>query len=91
MQIGSLVELIDDIWAIQRSFCKYPVKKVIYEVRTYEETLDGPALTLEEIINPLVIYRSGIHELRFGAHKFREIQPPLDVQALIEECMFETA
>lgn len=91
MQVGSLVELIDDIWVIQRPTCTYPVLNVYYVVRDFIETLDGPAITLEEIINPVVIYMSGIHELRFAAHKFREVQPPMDLESLIEECMLETA
>lgn len=88
MQVGSLVELVNDTWEHHYYDVIYPVKNVIYTVRGFKE---DTGIVLEEIVNRVerLQTRSGaiiIDEASFMIHKFRELQPPMEISELVEEC-----
>ena len=88
MQVGSLVELIDDNWNYSDRIV--PVKEVIYTVRELPE--DRIGILLEEIINKKEYCRfpsgkAGYGEPGFIIKRFRELQPPMkiSIDELIQE------
>lgn len=86
MKIGSLVELVDDTnWRIIHIDDIYPIKGVNYTVRSVEAFPNGAGLLLEEIVNTPKLFAQGIVELHFKAVRFRELLPPMDIVAKIEE------
>jgi hypothetical protein len=87
MKIGSLVELVDDTnWKYFHEYNNiYPVKGVTYTVRSVEAFPNGAGILLEEIVNPPRLYILGMAELHFTAKRFRELLPPIDIVAKIEE------
>jgi len=87
MKIGSLVELIDDTnWKyILEANDIYPVKGVVYTVRSVEAFPNGAGILLEEIVNPIRLFKQGEVEVHFAAKRFRELLPPMDIVAKIEE------
>jgi hypothetical protein len=90
MQVGSLIELINDRWNVkQKAFaidnCTFPIKGVIYTVR---EFYGDDSIRLEEIINKKHHYNDGYKEVSFYIHRFREIQPPMTID--ISEIQHQT-
>ena len=95
MEIGSLVKCVKDITANPKSMevitfygLKYPVQEEIYTVRE----VNGIYIKLEEVVNmPIENERnnssSGYCEPEWNRQGFREVQPPMDIAALVEECM----
>lgn len=93
MQVGSIVQLINDNWDSElRKMAEeyntiFPVKNKDYTIRSIvtEQGLTG--ISLEEIINPKVEWKSGYHELRFQIARFKELLPPmkLEIEELLEE------
>lgn len=80
MEVGSLVELINDKW-ISRSAINRPVKGKVYTVR---ELFEDDGLRLEEVINEPVVCEttSGLKvfaEPGFVTSRFRELLPPMDI------------
>jgi hypothetical protein len=78
MRVGSLVELVDDNWDLTNGYPDevYPVKKVIYTVRSIDEY----GIRLEEIINPIHRYADiGYDECAFKTSRFRELMPPTSI------------
>lgn len=69
---------------------KFPEKGTIYTVRAiltawYPDKTDG--VRLEELTNPTLHYDDGTsEEPAFGIDRFRELQPPMDITELVEEC-----
>jgi len=88
MKVGSLVELVDDNWLEKHPNVKYPVKGKIYTVRDFEiDDYDEPSLYLVEIINPVMKWDDfEDSELSFYVHRFRELQPPMEIsiEAILE-------
>lgn len=91
MKIGSIVQLEDDNWNIplkqmtEEYGSIYPVKKKDYTIRSIVSENGLTGITLEEIVNPKVEWKSGYHELRFAIQRFRELLPPMKKE--IEELM----
>lgn len=86
MKIGSIVELVDDSnWRIAHIDDIYPIKGVNYTVRGVEAFPNGAGLLLEEIVNTPKLFAQGLVELHFAAKRFRELLPPIDILAKIEE------
>jgi len=90
MQVGSLVELINDNWnpnskAMVIYGCMFPAKGVIYTVR---EFFDKECIRLEEIVNKKHHYNEGYAECCFYIKRFREIQPPMTID--ISELQHQT-
>jgi hypothetical protein len=85
MQAGSLVELVNDKWDFSALDTArgvvYPVKQVIYTVRAIVRNDEGKSgVRLEEIINPILPYGSRMAEKAFRVERFRELQPPMDME-----------
>jgi hypothetical protein len=74
MQIGSIVELINDNWG--SSYIQgvtYPIKGKEYTVRGFTKNRDGDVfLLLEEIVNSPRIFHEGYIEPAFYVHRFKE-------------------
>jgi hypothetical protein len=87
MQIGSLVECIEDLQKYATKGETTPIKGNIYTVREIFECDEYVAIRLEEIINTPQLYNCGFMECGFWIGKFRELQPPMDIEIdkLIEE------
>lgn len=86
MKIGSIVELVDNSnWKVVHIDDIYPVKGVNYTVRGVEAFPNGAGLLLEEIVNTPKLFAQGLVELHFAAKRFRELLPPIDILAKIEE------
>lgn len=86
MKIGSIVELVDDSnWVRFHHDDIYPIKGVNYTVRGVEAFPNGAGLLLEEIVNTPKLFAQGLVELHFAAKRFRELLPPIDILAKIEE------
>lgn len=91
MQVGSLVECIEsfnnDNRGIYKDIEKNPIVGNIYTVRNIVELNEKIGIQLEEIMNPILKYNDCIGETFFNIKKFREIQPPMEIN--IEELMEE--
>lgn len=86
MKIGSIVELVDDSnWKRAHDDDIYPIKGVNYTVRGVEAFPNGAGLLLEEIINTPKLFAQGLVEIHFAARRFRQLLPPMDILAKIEE------
>jgi PhoPQ-activated pathogenicity-related protein len=93
MKIGSIVQLEDDNWNTQLKKDSeeygtvYPIKKKDYTIREIVSENGVTGITLEEIVNPKVEWKSGFHELRFAIQRFRELMPPMknEIAELIAE------
>lgn len=99
MKVGSLVERVPTTREIsssdrtQADFVKsqgyaFPIIGNIYTVR---DIVHYPAhnrigLLLEEIVNPKIWTGKGFVELGFDTCMFRELQPPMDLTELLQEC-----
>lgn len=94
MKVGSLVECIyhfvPDPMEVGYGI-KYPVCGEIYTVRDVIDCSEGIGVVLEEIINPVVPFKTGPDcEMYFTIDAFREVQPPMSLK-FIEELQFENA
>lgn len=87
MQVGSLVELVNDNWPIRQNNEIFPVKGIIYTVRSLG--IEG-GIHLEEIVNQPNHYIQGYAECEFKVSRFKELQPPIDISMLLEETIKET-
>lgn len=87
MKVGSLVECLEDLQKYTTYGEITPVKGNIYTVREIFESGGDVAIRLEEIFNTPQLYNEGFIECGFYIKKFRELQPPLDIdiESLIEE------
>ena len=95
MKVGSLVELVNDNWKYpHEEGITYPVKRTIYTVREIDFSDIVIAIMLEEIINPkrpyLINGKFDLGEKGFIIERFRELQPPLDVSNIVQECLLES-
>lgn len=81
MQIGQHVVLVDDQWK-SRDDCRFgvvlPIKGTVYTVRDVFEgvAIIGPAIVLEEIVNPVLNYRlegKRVRVERFAAFRFKPL------------------
>lgn len=95
MKVGSLVECV---YSSRKDGCisstqlnmidagyTSPIVGGIYTVRGFTENYKG--IFLEEIINPPIMTYRGIREVGFTISAFREVQPPMDLTELLEECV----
>lgn len=91
MKVGSLVECIhpftSELSARLRLYgYGFPVVGGTYIVRGFQDKNDYN-IYLDEIVNTPVPTTSGdFMEFGFAYTRFREIQPPMDISELIEEC-----
>lgn len=76
--VGMKVVLIDDNWGPRHDIARgvvNPVKGVVYTVRSVQMALSGfVCITLNEIRNPILQYRSSIGERLYRAYRFRPVQ-----------------
>jgi hypothetical protein len=86
MKVGSLVECIKSFTAKETNGENVPILGNIYTVRDITKIGGNVGLRLEEIINYPQLYKEGVFECAFFIERFREIQPPLDIdiESLIE-------
>ena len=92
MKVGSLVEMtkeFSDVTKQEYNMVTYPMLKMIYTVREIRDISPHTFICLEEIINPKHIPDN--LEYAFNISMFRELQPPMELSELIEECMAEPA
>jgi len=89
MRVGSLVELVNDNWDsydFQYGEAR-PIKGEVYTIRTLESTRLGKAVRLEEIVNRKHVYvhfgKPVKEEIAFSALRFRELQEPIDLEAVM--------
>ena len=85
MRVGSLVECLDNNFSDDRTrWPNIPKKGRLYTIRAKRILDDLPGVLLEEFTNPEV--RPG-EERGFYEYHFREVQPPMDVSALIGDVL----
>lgn len=92
MKIGSLVECISTFTGVDNFYGdQLPTVHNLYVIRDMEEVEGDIGIRVEEIINPLHYFvdngRRIQKEISFLIDKFREIQPPMEIN--IEELMVE--
>ncbi len=96
MKAGSLVKAIgifsptekklrDQKIAIDQGYI-IPVRGEIYTVREF--TASGSGILLEEIVNHKIRTTFGLTEVGFNRKGFLEVQPPLDLKELLNECLY---
>lgn len=86
MKVGSLVECVGSFTQVPGEIV--PVNGKIYTVRAIACFGHEAGILLEEIVNEPQEYAEGFYQVHFAIDKFREIQPPMDISELIEECHF---
>lgn len=93
MKVGSIVVCLFDFEPNVYT-PNVPVKEGLYVVRALfharsiqDTKYTGPALLLEEIINPAI---APYKECGFGAERFRELQPPMQIPEELFNCKPET-
>lgn len=94
MRVGSIVRLINDNWSredidrIKLLNSIAPVRNKDYTIRDIVHGNKGIGVTLEEIKNPIISEQG---EAMFNIDRFRELLPPMDIEELMEEILFEPA
>lgn len=99
MEIGSIVECVDDSFNKRNPRVSYPVKGKMYIVRSVinsDYTFSGqPGILLEEITNPTMMCQTikgpRVMEPSFKLIRFREVDFNIDeLRELAEQPFFQT-
>jgi hypothetical protein len=92
MQVGSLVECVNDIFPdeLYRTPIKFPVKGSYYLIREIGPNPCGDnkiSVLLEEIINQPRLCELCVmcFETRFGVERFRELVPPINLEEALRK------
>lgn len=100
MKVGSLVErvgsgrmdseTINNLNILLSQGYVLPSLGGVYTIRGFLHSSNGDGIYLEEIVNPKICTHEGFMEVAFHVSSFRELQPPMDISELIEECQTQT-
>ena len=82
MKVGSIVECIDNTHFVA---CVPPKLNRAYTIRNFDEFNGCVGIRLEEIINSLHP-RLNV-EFGYNIKRFRELQPPMEIQKELDECI----